>query len=138
MTFRRRVPPLLLLLAVAGCASQSPVGPGLTVPFSTADLRVGTGAEAVAGRIVSVNYELWLYSATNPDNKGTFVEGGPWNFVLGAREVIAGWDQGVPGMRVGGLRRIVVPPDLAYGPSGLGPIPPNATLIFEVELLDVQ
>jgi FKBP-type peptidyl-prolyl cis-trans isomerase len=102
---------------------------------------VGTGATAVSGQRISVNYTGWLYSNTAPDNKGsqfdTSAGRGVFSFTPGAGQVIRGWDQGVPGMRVGGLRRLVIPPDMAYGSSGSGPIPPNATLLFEVELVSI-
>jgi FKBP-type peptidyl-prolyl cis-trans isomerase FkpA len=89
-----------------------------------------------------VNYSGWLYSATAAENKGTLFDSSlrraPYAFTLGNREVIRGWDQGIVGMKVGGVRRLVIPPDLAYGSTGQGPIPPNATLVFDVELLNVQ
>jgi FKBP-type peptidyl-prolyl cis-trans isomerase FkpA len=100
---------------------------------------VGTGAEATAGRTVSVNYTLWLYSASAAENKGQRIEGGTFPpFVLGTGRTIPGFDRGIVGMRVGGLRRLVIPPDLAYGAQGNGPIPPNATIVFDVELTNVQ
>jgi FKBP-type peptidyl-prolyl cis-trans isomerase FkpA len=112
------------------------------VPFSQTDLRVGTGATAVPGSRLTVNYTGWLYSATAADQKGqqfdTSIGRAPFPLVLGTGGVIRGWDQGLVGMKAGGLRRLVIPPDLAYGSAGNGPIPPNATLIFEVELLTVQ
>lgn len=139
-------PLLLVIVAVlaAGCTSQSPTAPSANVPFSTTDLQVGTGAEATSGRLVTVHYAGWLYQAGAPDNKGQLfdssVGGQPFTFLLGAGQVIRGWDQGVAGMRVGGLRRLVIPPDLAYGSAGAGSgvIPPNATLVFDVELIGVQ
>jgi FKBP-type peptidyl-prolyl cis-trans isomerase FkpA len=135
---------LVGLSVAAGCSgSPAPTSPTPSVPYSSTDLQVGTGAEAVTGRRVTVHYAGWLYDAGAPQNKGrlfdTSAGGAPFSFVLGAGQVIRGWDQGVSGMRVGGLRRLVLPPDLAYGSTGAaGVIPPNATLIFEVELLDVQ
>lgn len=116
--------------------------PSPSVPFSATDLTVGTGAEAVNGRTLTVNYTGWLYDANQPGNKGAQFDStagrGPYSFVLGAGRVIPGWEQGIVGMRVGGVRRLVIPPSLAYGSSGNGPIPPNATLLFEVELLAVN
>jgi FKBP-type peptidyl-prolyl cis-trans isomerase FkpA len=104
-------------------------------------LRVGSGAEAAAGKVVSVHYTGWLYDGSKPDGKGiqfeTSVGTTPFSFTLGFGQVITGWDQGLPGMKVGGVRRLVIPPSLAYGSVRNGPIPPNATLIFEVELIDV-
>lgn len=105
---------------------------------------VGTGAEAVAGKTVSVHYTGWLYDASAPDHKGKKFDssrdrGQPFNFPLGGGQVIKGWDEGVVGMKVGGKRTLIIPPDLAYGPRGAGSvIPPNATLVFDVELLDVR
>jgi len=108
------------------------------VPFSTTDLRAGTGATAAAGRSVSVRYAGWLYSTTAAENKGTQFDAGTFSFVVGTG-VIAGFSQGVTGMQVGGIRRVVIPPNLGYGSAGSPPqIPGNATLIFEIELLAVQ
>ena len=130
-------------LFAAGCNGGSPVSPiQPRAEFSQVDLRAGTGAEAATGRRVTVHYTGWLYNPSGPDGKGqlfqTSVGGAPFSVVLGAGQVIRGWDQGVVGMRVGGVRRLVLPPELAYGQTGSGPIPPNATIVFEIELLDVQ
>ena len=130
------------LLAGAGCGNDSPTAPGVNVPFSSTDLTVGTGTEATAGKTVRVYYTGWLYSTTATDNKGGVfdanVSGLGLSFILGSGFVIKGWDQGVVGMKVGGKRRLIIPPDLAYGADGSGnTIPPNATLIFEIELLGV-
>jgi FKBP-type peptidyl-prolyl cis-trans isomerase len=112
---------------------------GLNVPFSITDLVVGTGAEAVNGRNVTLQYTLWLYHPTAPENKGREVQAGTYPFVLGTGNAIQGWHQGIPGMRVGGRRRLVIPPNLAYGATGSPPtIPSNATILFEVTLLSVQ
>lgn len=101
------------------------------------DLVVGDGAEAAAGASVSVNYTGWLMDGTMFDS--SIVHGRPFTFVLGKGSVIQGWDEGVAGMRVGGKRELVIPPDLAYGDRGAGgTIPPGATLKFEVELLGVK
>lgn len=130
----------------AACGGDSPTAPTEvtgTAPYSATDLTVGTGTEATTGRVATVNYTGWLYSDTAPGNKGrqfdTSIGRGPFSFVPGVTNVIQGWHQGVPGMRVGGLRRLVLPPNLAYGAPGNPPnIPPNATLLFEIELLSVQ
>jgi FKBP-type peptidyl-prolyl cis-trans isomerase len=99
------------------------------------DLAVGDGDEAVAGQTVTVHYAGWLLDGDKFD--ASVDRGEPYSFLLGARRVIAGWDEGVAGMRVGGLRRLVIPSELGYGPGGRPPIPPNATLVFDVELLGV-
>jgi FKBP-type peptidyl-prolyl cis-trans isomerase FkpA len=105
------------------------------------DLQPGTGVGAAVGDVVVVNYTGWLFDKGKTDNKGTQVDstsgGTPFTFVLGAGEVIPGFEQGVLGLKVGGLRRVTIPPDLGYGAYGSGSIPPNATLLFEVELLGV-
>ena len=108
------------------------------------DLVVGQGAEASPGAKVTVHYTGWMYDSTRPEKKGTAFDssrksGQPFSFVLGQQQVIAGWDQGVTGMKVGGQRRLVIPSALAYGDGGAGGvIPPGATLVFDVELLGVQ
>jgi FKBP-type peptidyl-prolyl cis-trans isomerase FkpA len=108
------------------------------------DVKQGTGAEAVAGRPVVVHYTGWLYDASAPDRHGKKFDssvdrGAPFGFFLGQGKVIKGWDDGVAGMKVGGKRTLVIPPDLAYGARGAGGvIPPNATLVFDVELLEVK
>jgi len=136
-------------LAVGACSDDSgggsPTAPSANVPFSATDLRVGTGAEATTGRAVAVNYTGWLYNAAATDNKGTLFDSSlaagrtPLQFTVGASNIIPGFSQCVLGMKVGGLRRCVIPPNLAYGSQGSGnTIPPNATLIFELDLLAVQ
>lgn len=108
------------------------------------DRKIGDGHEAVAGKKVDVHYTGWLYNATSPNNKGTKFDssldrGVPFSFPLGEGRVIKGWDQGVAGMKVGGQRTLTIPADLGYGARGAGSvIPPNATLIFDVELLGVR
>ena len=108
------------------------------------DVTVGTGAEARPGQTVRVHYTGWLYDSTAADRRGTRFDSSkdgnePFEFRLGTREVIDGWDEGVAGMRVGGTRLLTVPPAMGYGAVGApGSIPPNATLLFEVELLDVR
>jgi FKBP-type peptidyl-prolyl cis-trans isomerase FkpA len=108
------------------------------------DVKRGTGAEAVAGKQVVVHYTGWLYDTSKSDSHGAKFDSSrdrnaPFSFVLGAGRVIKGWDEGVAGMKVGGQRTLVIPPEFGYGARGAGGvIPPNATLIFDVELLDVQ
>ncbi len=100
------------------------------------DLTVGTGTEAVAGKHVVVNYKGTLLDGTTFDS--SYERGAPFDFDLGAGQVIAGWDQGLVGMKVGGKRKLVIPASLAYGDRAIGPIPANSTLVFEVELLEVK
>ncbi len=108
------------------------------------DVKLGTGAEAVAGKTVVVHYTGWLYDPSKPDGHGTKFDSSldrkdPIVFPLGSGRVIKGWDNGVAGMKVGGKRTLVIPPDMAYGERGAGGvIPPNATLIFDVELIEVR
>jgi FKBP-type peptidyl-prolyl cis-trans isomerase len=107
------------------------------------DQKLGTGATATAGHTVEVHYTGWLFDPSQPENKGRKFDssrdrGDPFRFELGAGQVIAGWDQGVEGMKVGGQRTLTIPPELGYGARGAGGvIPPNATLVFDVELLGV-
>ena len=134
----------LVLSSVVACSGDNFAAPTVNVPFSATDLIVGSGAPASNGQTVMVAYTGWLYEEGAADNKGTLFDqasaASPFSFVLGAGQVIAGWDQGLVGMHVGGRRRLVIPPALAYGTQGAGDgrIPPNATLIFEVELLGVS
>jgi FKBP-type peptidyl-prolyl cis-trans isomerase FkpA len=108
------------------------------------DVTPGTGAEARPGMMVRVHYTGWLYDAAKSDHRGTKFDSSkdqntPFEFRLGSGEVIPGWDEGVAGMKVGGTRILTIPPAMAYGSGGAsGLIPPNATLVFEVELLDVK
>jgi FKBP-type peptidyl-prolyl cis-trans isomerase FkpA len=108
------------------------------------DNKVGTGAEAKSGRQVTVHYTGWLYDPKAADKHGKKFDsskdhGEPFSFKLGGGQVIRGWDQGVAGMKVGGMRTLVIPSELGYGQRGAGgAIPPNATLLFDVELLEVK
>lgn len=108
------------------------------------EVKLGTGAEAVSGRDISVHYTGWLYDEAAPSHKGKKFDssrdrGQPFDFSLGAGQVIKGWDQGFAGMKVGGQRTLTIPANLGYGARGAGgAIPPNATLIFDVELLGVK
>jgi FKBP-type peptidyl-prolyl cis-trans isomerase FkpA len=108
------------------------------------DVKQGTGAEAVSGKPVVVHYTGWLYDPAKPDHKGAKFDssrdrGQPFSFPLGGGRVIKGWDEGVAGMKVGGQRTLVIPPAMGYGERGAGGvIPPNATLIFDVELIEVK
>jgi FKBP-type peptidyl-prolyl cis-trans isomerase FkpA len=146
---------LAVALAAVACnrdGGGSPTDPSqVNVEFSFTDLTVGAGAEAVSGsRATFANWELFLYDPAGPASKGRSVQNqstilstgqpaGPLTFTIGSGQFIPGFDQGVRGMRVGGKRRMYVPPSLAYGSAGSAPqIPPNASLVFEVELTGIQ
>ncbi len=118
-----------------------------TAPISSltsTDVKVGDGAEAKTGQTVSVHYTGWLYDPKAADQHGTQFDssrtrGTAFKFPLGAGRVIQGWDKGVAGMKVGGQRTLIIPPEMAYGPRGAGGvIPANATLVFDVELMGVE
>lgn len=136
------------LAASAACGGgsdslpTSPTNPPLNIPYSQTDILVGTGPSAQAGHKLTVHYAGWFYDVNAPQNKGALLDTslgrGAYPFTLGAGQVIRGWDQGVPGMQVGGVRRLVLPPELAYGTSGSGVVPPNTTLVFEIELLSIE
>jgi FKBP-type peptidyl-prolyl cis-trans isomerase len=135
-----------LLAAAAGC------GEGVTSPITfvgpanlvVTDLRLGDGAVLAVGQTATVHYKLWLYDPTGSELKGQLLEdsrlGGPpagYPLRIVAGQIIQGWVEGVPGMKVGGQRRLIIPPALAYGSTGSGGIPPNAWLVFDIELLAV-
>jgi FKBP-type peptidyl-prolyl cis-trans isomerase FkpA len=136
---------LAVLLLATSLACSQPLASGqssgkeitMADGLQYTDDQVGTGAEAQAGKTVSVHYTGWLTDGTKFDSSKD--RGQPFSFPLGAGRVIKGWDEGVAGMKVGGKRTLVIPPDLGYGARGApGAIPPNATLKFEVELLEVK
>jgi FKBP-type peptidyl-prolyl cis-trans isomerase FkpA len=144
--------PILLCAAVAcGRDSSTPDLPegapmadsGIT-QLQMVDTKVGDGAEARPGRVVRVHYTGWLYDASKEDKRGEKFDSSkdrmePFEFPLGGAQVIPGWDKGFAGMKVGGARVLTIPPDMGYGARGAGGvIPPNATLVFEVELLEVK
>lgn len=134
----------LALVSLAAC------GPGEMAPLNLVysgnpsalvktDISVGTGSEAVAGKTAKVSYQGWLYNDKASDFKGSQFDAGTFEFVLGSGTVIQGFDQGVTGMKVGGKRTILIPSSLGYGSNGSPPaIPPNAGLVFEVELLQIR
>ncbi len=142
---RLTVPSVIVVVAMttltSGC-TDAPASPTTSAPFSQTDLLVGTGADALTGATLTMNYTGWLYDASKSDQKGLQFDSSvgktAFSFTLGRGQVIKGWDQGIPGMRAGGRRRLVIPPSLAYGDMRTGLIPPNATLVFEVELLSIQ
>ena len=112
--------------------------------LQVADTKTGSGAAAAAGKNVTVHYSGWLYDAKAPDRHGKKFDSSrdrnePFTFRLGAGQVIRGWDQGVAGMKVGGSRTLIIPSELGYGTRGAGAvIPPNSTLLFDVELIEVK
>jgi len=125
----------LTLTNYANAASES---------LTKIDVRIGKGEDAVAGKTVNVHYTGWLFDKTAPNNKGEKFDSsrdrpGHFTFSLGAGRVIKGWDEGVQGMKVGGQRTLIIPSSMGYGSRGAGGvIPPNATLIFDVELMGVR
>jgi FKBP-type peptidyl-prolyl cis-trans isomerase FkpA len=133
---------MVVALVAAACGQDGGTGDGMSniTELMKTDVREGTGNEAVSGRNVTVHYTGWLY---NDGVKGAKFDSSkdrndPFDFGLGAGMVIKGWDEGVQGMKVGGTRILIIPPALGYGARGAGGvIPPNATLMFEVELLGV-
>jgi len=138
---------LLLLVALAGflvgCGGATAGGGSggkevtLADGLKYTDDTLGTGAEAITGKTAVVHYTGWLSDGKKFDSSKD--SGRPFSFALGGGQVIKGWDEGVVGMKVGGKRTLIIPPDLGYGPRGYpGAIPPNATLKFEVELIDVR
>jgi len=135
----RRTSRWLVALATTVVMAASAGAAGLV----KADTVVGKGNEAVPGKTVEVHYTGWLHDPAAKDMRGKQFDSsrgrGPFSFPLGGGRVIKGWDEGVAGMKVGGKRTLVIPPELGYGARGAGGvIPPNATLVFEVELLDVK
>ena len=132
-----------LAIGLSACGSSSPIAPDQSnIPYTQTDLTLGTGATANPGNTVTVNESAWLYSDTAVDHKGTQFDAESFTFVLGSGQLIAGFDKGVTGMQVGGTRRLIIPPALAYGITGSSngsvTIPPNAALVFDVSLLLVQ
>ncbi len=138
---------LLLALSLTLLAACTPPGPppgGSVAELQRLDTRAGTGTVATSGSDVTVHYTGWLYDENAPDKHGVKFDssvdrGQPFTFLLGAGQVIRGWDEGVAGMKVGGKRTLLIPADLGYGSNGAGGvIPPGASLVFDVELLDVK
>lgn len=138
----------LLLVVLAACSGKPPPSPSTAGPsggsLEIVELRTGTGAAIAAGQTAVMQYTGWLYEMSAPDRKGrqfdsTASSGQPFRFKVGAGEVIKGWDQGVAGMKVGGQRRLTIPPELGYGDVGAGNvIPAGATLVFDVDLTGIE
>jgi peptidylprolyl isomerase len=128
----------LIAVSVSGCSVLT----GQVGSLSITDKKIGNGALAVRGARVSVDYTGWIFDPRKSDKKGrhfdTTVGEEPFNFLLGARQVIKGWDLGVKGMKIGGERTLIIPPELAYGRKGTRGIPPESTLLFEIRLVDVN
>ena len=134
MKMKWQIPVISILLLLAGCSKDNEEMSGELI---IEDLVVGEGVEAVKNSIVSVNYTGLLTDGTKFDsslNPGRT----PFRFTVGAGQVIRGWDEGVAGMKVGGKRKLTIPPSMGYGSQDMGVIPPNSTLIFEIELLAVE
>jgi FKBP-type peptidyl-prolyl cis-trans isomerase FkpA len=134
---------LAALLSISGLVAACGDSPTEPAPaFGHTDLRAGSGASAESGDTLTVVYTGWLYDASKPDQKGlqfdSNVGGDTFSFELGVGGVIAGWDLGLVGVQAGTVRRLVIPPDLAYGGVRNGPIPPNSTLVFEVEVTAID
>ncbi|MCA0300450.1 FKBP-type peptidyl-prolyl cis-trans isomerase [Pseudoxanthomonas mexicana] len=132
------------LLLLAACNAPVPPPGGSVADLERIDTLAGTGAVATSGSDVTVHYTGWLYDENAPQQRGLKFDssvdrGQPFTFLLGAGQVIRGWDDGVAGMKVGGKRTLLIPADLGYGSNGAGGvIPPGASLVFDVELLDVK
>jgi FKBP-type peptidyl-prolyl cis-trans isomerase FkpA len=149
MTLIRR-PRLLLLLALLPLAPVPALADGGTADVAempehlvVRDIKIGDGAEAQVGNMIEVQYTGWIYDARAQDLHGKQFDSsagrGPFSFMLGVGSVIKGWDRGVVGMKVGGKRTLIIPPNIAYGQRGAGQdIPPGSTLIFDIELVKVE
>ena len=134
-----RLATLFLFAALGSACAGSATSPSQSPAFTKIDLTLGNGAAAAIGNTLTVNYTGWLYDATKPDFKGLqFDTANNFAFSLGTGSVIQGWDQGLQGMNVGGLRRLLIPASMAYGADRNGKIPPNAALVFDIQLLSLQ
>jgi FKBP-type peptidyl-prolyl cis-trans isomerase len=147
MTLPGRVAALAAALSLAACTPTDTTTKGSsmsTASLAITELAAGSGPAIAAGQTAVVHYTGWLYAEGAADNKGRKFDSSrdrnePFDFRVGAGQVIAGWDQGVAGMQVGGQRRLVIPPELGYGARGAGGvIPGGATLVFDVELLGIR
>jgi FKBP-type peptidyl-prolyl cis-trans isomerase FkpA len=141
---RRSALALLFALAAAACGGGDDGNPNNPTPppqgpanLVIEDVIVGTGTEASGGKLLNLNYVLYLYDPAGPNGRGAALESGPFPFRQGTNAVIPGFEQGVMGMRVGGQRRLTIPPSLAYGARGQGNIPGNAWIVFDLQLVSV-
>ena len=140
----RFFPLALLLILLAACTPPGPPPGGSVAELQRIDTQAGTGAVATGGSEVTVHHTGWLYDENAPQQRGMKFDssvdrGQPFTFLLGAGRVIRGWDDGVAGMKVGGKRTLLIPAEFGYGGKGAGGvIPPNASLVFDVELLKVE
>lgn len=133
----RRILLLVAAIAVVGCSGDKSGEEMMTDSgLKYVDIKVGDGESPQAGQLVTVHYTGWLEDGTKFDS--SVDKNRPFEFTIGAGGVIKGWDEGVMTMKVGGKRKLTIPPELGYGARGIGPIPPNSTLIFEVELLAIR
>ena len=139
-----RIKTLLGLSFLILALTLTSYGNAASEALTKTDVRIGSGEVAVAGKIVNVHYTGWLFDKTAPENKGKKFDSsrdrpGHFTFPLGAGRVIKGWDEGVQGMKVGGQRTLIIPSSMGYGAQGAGGfIPPNATLIFDIELISIR
>lgn len=138
MKYFRACMAAVVLLTACG---DDPVDVDDVATLQIIDITMGTGLTASAGKFISVHYTGWLYDEEAVDHKGQQFDSSigrqPLSFTLGTRAVISGWDNGIPGMRVGGRRRLIIPASEAYGARGNGPIPGGSALVFDVELIGV-
>ena len=134
MKINWQIPAMIVMILIAGCSKDKESMNGELV---IEDLKVGEGSEVVKYNIVTVNYTGWLTDGTKFDsslNPGR----SPFRFTVGGGQVIKGWDEGLIGMKVGGKRKLTIPPNMGYGNQDMGVIPPNSTLIFEIDLLIIE
>ena len=134
MKINWQIPVMIVMILIAGCSKDKEAMNGELI---IEDLKVGEGSEVVKYNIVTVNYTGWLTDGTKFDsslNPGR----SPFRFTVGGGQVIKGWDEGLIGMKVGGKRKLTIPPNMGYGNQDMGVIPPNSTLIFEIDLLIIE
>lgn len=130
---------IFFVAVLAAACTDSPTTPSQSPAFTKIDLALGSGAVVATGNTLTVNYTGWLYDPTKPDFKGLeFDTETAFQFAIGGGQVIAGWDQGLIGMNVGGIRRLIIPPSMAYGGTRSGEIPANAALVFDIQLTALQ